>query len=97
YQKGEGFSDLADVYDEVLVQYSRYMGHVAANVGGMNENFKTYDQTGKVYDFVSKDKQREAILFFNQQLFTTPAWLVDNQELAKFDNGVMITRIKNVQ
>ena len=97
YQKGEDYSDLSELYLEVLTQYQRYMGHVATNIGGMNENFKTYDQTGAVYDFVSKSRQKEAILFFNQQLFTTPVWLIDSHELSKFDNGLMLTRIKGVQ
>jgi len=97
YQKGEDFNDLQEVYTEVLTQFYRYMGHVTANIGGMNENFKTYDQTGPVYDFVSKDRQRDAVLFFNKQLFATPSWLVDSQELSRFDNGVMIGRIKSVQ
>jgi hypothetical protein len=97
YQKGEDFSDLQEIYNEVVSQYLRYMGHVTANIGGMNENFKTYDQTGVVYDFVSKDKQHDAALFFNKQLFTTPSWLIDSKELSKFDNGVMIGRIKSVQ
>jgi hypothetical protein len=97
YQKGEGYSDLQDIYMEVLTQFYRYMGHVTANIGGMNENFKTYDQSGPVYDFVNKDRQRDAVLFFNKQLFTTPYWLIDSQELSKFDNGVMIGRIKSVQ
>jgi hypothetical protein len=97
YQKGENFSDVQSLYNEVLNQFSRYMGHVVTNIGGMNENFKTYDQTGPVYDFVSKDKQREAVMFFNKQLFATPLWLIDSQELVKFDNGVMLNRIKAVQ
>ena len=97
YQKGEDFSDLQDLYNEVLTQYTRYMGHVAANIGGMSENFKTYDQNGPVYDFVSKERQRDAVLFFNRQLFNTPSWLIDNQELSKFDNGLMLNRIKSVQ
>ncbi|MDB5131933.1 MAG: hypothetical protein JWR02_1682 [Mucilaginibacter sp.] len=97
YQKGENFSDVQSLYNEVLNQFTRYMGHVVTNIGGMNENFKTYDQTGSVYDFVSKDKQRDAVMFFNKQLFATPLWLIDSQELAKFDNGVMLNRIKSVQ
>ncbi len=97
YQKGEDFSDLQEIYEEVLIQYFRYMGHVAANIGGMNENFKTYDQKGAVYDFVGKDRQKEAIQFFNAQLFTTPLWLIESKELGKFDNGVMLNRIKAVQ
>ncbi|MDP9046787.1 MAG: zinc-dependent metalloprotease [Bacteroidota bacterium] len=97
YQKGENFNDVQSLYNEVINQFSRYMGHVTTNIGGMNENFKTYDQTGPVYDFVSKDRQRDAVMFFNRQLFTTPLWLIDSQELSKFDNGVMLNRIKALQ
>jgi Met-zincin/Domain of unknown function (DUF5117)/Domain of unknown function (DUF5118) len=97
YQKGEGYGDLQEIYTEILNQYFRYMGHVATNIGGMNENFKTYDQSGPVYDFVSKSRQKDAVLFFNQQLFTTPLWLIDANELSKFDNGLMLARIKVVQ
>jgi hypothetical protein len=97
YQKGEDFSDLQELYTEVLGQFYRYMGHVTTNIGGMNENFKTYDQTGPVYDFVAKDRQREAVLFLNKQLFAAPTWLIDKREMSKFDNGLIINRIKNMQ
>src|SRR5665213_1156997 len=97
YQQGEAFTDVQTLYNEVLTQFARYMGHVATNIGGMNENFKTYDQKGPVYDFVSKDKQRDAVMFFNKQLFTTPSWLINNQELGKFDNGIVLNRIKGIQ
>lgn len=97
YQKGKDYSDLKEIYTEIVGQYNRYMGHVATNVGGLSENFKTYDQTGAVYAYLSKAKQKEAIAFFNQQLFTTPLWLISNEQLAKFDNGTLLNRIKAVQ
>jgi len=97
YQKGKDYSDLKEIYTEIVGQYNRYMGHVATNVGGMSENFKTYDQSGPVYAYLSKAKQKEAITFFNQQLFTTPLWLINNEQLGKFDNGVLLNRIKSVQ
>ncbi|WP_442589621.1 zinc-dependent metalloprotease [Pedobacter sp. AW31-3R] len=97
YEKGQDFSDLKEIYTEVIGQFNRYMGHVATNVAGMNENFKTYDQKGPVYTYLTKAKQREAIQFFNQQLFTTPLWLINNAELSKFDNGTLLNRIKTVQ
>jgi hypothetical protein len=97
FQKGEDYSDLQEIYGEIILQFYRYMGHVTTNIGGMNENFKTYDQNGPVYSFVAKDRQRDAVLFFNKQLFTTPSWLIDNSELSKFDNGLILNRIKTVQ
>ncbi len=97
YQPGENYSDLEELYTEVLTQFYRYMGHALTNIGGMNENFKTYDQKGPVYDFVSKSKQRDAVMFLNKQLFATPWWLIDKPELGKFDDGLMLNRIKSVQ
>jgi hypothetical protein len=97
YRQGEEYDDLQSIYGEVLNQFYRYMGHVVTNIGGMNENFKTYDQKGAVYNFVPKTLQHDAVLFFNKELFITPLWLVDSKELAKFDNGIMLNRIKSVQ
>jgi hypothetical protein len=97
FQKGENFGDVQTLYNEVIGQYNRYIGHVTMNIGGMNENFKTYDQTGPVYGFVNKSLQHDAVDFLNKQVFTTPYWLINYNELSKFDNGIVITRIKAVQ
>ncbi|MES2417651.1 MAG: zinc-dependent metalloprotease [Bacteroidota bacterium] len=97
YEKGKDYGNLNEIYTEVINQFSRYMGHVAFNVGGLSENFKTYDQAGAVYSYIAKAKQKEAIAFFNQQLFTTPLWLINNEQLNKFDNGSLLNRIKGVQ
>jgi hypothetical protein len=97
YQKGEDYDDVQTLYNEVIGQYSRYIGHVTMNIGGMNENFKTYDQKGPVYGFVNKGLQHDAVVFLNQQVFTTPKWLINSEELGKFDNGVIINRIKALQ
>jgi hypothetical protein len=97
YEKGEDYGDLKEIYTEVVAQFNRYMGHVTTNVGGMSENFKTYDQKGPVYTYLPKSKQREAMSFFNTQLFKTPLWLINTAELNKFDNGVLLGGIKNVQ
>jgi hypothetical protein len=97
FQKGEEYDDAQTLYNEVISQYNRYIGHVTMNIGGMNENFKTYDQTGPVYGFVNKSLQHDAVVFLNQQLFKTPTWLINTAALSKFDNGVVLGRIKSVQ
>ncbi|MEE1946464.1 zinc-dependent metalloprotease [Pedobacter sp. KR3-3] len=97
FEKGKDFSNLSEIYGEIVGQFNRYMGHVTYNVGGLYENFKTYDQAGAVYKYLDKAKQKEAITFLNQQLFTTPLWLINSEQLNKFDNGAMLTRIKGVQ
>jgi len=97
FEKGKDFSNLSEIYGEIIGQFNRYMGHVTFNIGGLSENYKTYDQAGAVYNYITKAKQKEAINFLNQQLFTTPLWLINNEQLNKFDNGTMIARMKAVQ
>ncbi|MBO9571372.1 MAG: zinc-dependent metalloprotease, partial [Chitinophagaceae bacterium] len=43
-EKGEDYKDLDRVYDEVVGQFSRYMGHAAVNIGGIYGDAKTTDQ-----------------------------------------------------
>lgn len=76
----EGYANLSELYKEIAGQFSRYMGHVAKNVGGIYETPKTVEQAGPVYEYVPKSIQREAVRFLNRQLFTTPRWLI-NQDL----------------
>ncbi len=97
YRQGKDYSDLKEIYNEVVSQFNRYMGHVATNIGGLSENFKTYEQKGAVYAYLPKATQKDAVSFFNKNLFTTPLWLINSEELGKFDNGTLLNRIKGVQ
>lgn len=58
-EDGKNYDDLNTMYGQVLAQYNRYMGHVAANIGGVYEIYKTYDQEGAVYTHVDTEKQKE--------------------------------------
>ncbi|WP_244620351.1 zinc-dependent metalloprotease [Chitinophaga japonensis] len=82
-ESNEGYGNLGEMYREVAGQYGRYMGHVAKNVGGIYETPKTVEQEGAVYMPVPKATQQAAIRFLNQQLFTTPKWLLDNEILSR--------------
>lgn len=81
--ENEGYANLGELYGEVLGQYSRYMGHVAKNVGGIYETPKTVEQNGAIYEIVPKAKQKEAVSFLQAQLFTTPTWLIDKDILTR--------------
>jgi uncharacterized protein DUF4953/uncharacterized protein DUF5117/uncharacterized protein DUF5118 len=82
-EKGEDFKTLSDVYNEVVSQYSRYLGHVATNIGGVMTNYKTTDQAGAVFTVNPKAKQKEAVAFIQKNLFETPTWLLDKAILEK--------------
>jgi hypothetical protein len=74
----ESYEGLDEMYNQVQSQFGRYMGHVAKNIGGIYETPKMTEQDGGVYEFTPKSVQKEAMSFLNQQLFTTPTWLINN-------------------
>jgi hypothetical protein len=82
-EDAENYQNLTDIYNEVLSQYSRYMGHVMTNVGGIFTDYKTTDQAGAVYTVVPKAQQKEAVSFLQKQLFETPHWLLNKTILSK--------------
>ncbi|AWH73313.1 zinc-dependent metalloprotease [Dokdonia sp. Dokd-P16] len=96
-EEGQNYDELDKMYGQVLSQYNRYMGHVAANVGGVYEMYKTYDQEGAVYTHVHKAKQKEALDFLQTQLFDTPEWLLDNNIFDKIENAGSVERVRGFQ
>ncbi|MFD2568465.1 zinc-dependent metalloprotease [Pseudotenacibaculum haliotis] len=96
-KKGETYDELATMYGQVLGQFNRYMGHVAANVGGVYEHYKTADQEGAVYTHVDKDHQRKALRFINKELFATPKWMLDKNIFSKTQFSGAIERIGGMQ
>lgn len=93
-EKGEDYSELEGLYNSLVGQFRRYMGHVTKNVGGIYENPKTYDMEGNEYETVPSAIQNDAVTFLNEQLFKTPTWLLDQNIIAKInpDNGVELMK-----
>lgn len=73
----EDYERAGEMYQEVLQQFQRYMGHVLKNIGGTLTTPKTVEQPGDVYEFVPKEKQKRAMAFLQKELFATPEWLRD--------------------
>ena len=96
-EDGKNYDDLETMYGEVLNQYNRYMGHVTANIGGVYEHYKTYDQEGAVYSHVNKVKQKEALTFIQDNLFETQNWLLDAEIFNKFESAGSVERIRKFQ
>ena len=94
---GEDYSDLEAMYGQVLSQFNRYMGHVANNVGGVYEHYKTADQEGAVYTHVTKEKQAEALAFLDKNLFKTPQWLIDKTIFERIEYSGAVERIRGLQ
>ena len=95
--EGEDYSDLKEMYNTLLSQFRRYMGHVANNIGGVYQFYKTADQDGAVYTHVSKEHQKACVNFLNNHLFNTPYWMIEKDILNKIEFAGMTNRIRTVQ
>lgn len=96
-KEGENYDELQNMYDQILGQFNRYMGHVAANIGGVKETYKAYGEEGAVYEHAPRDKQTRAMKFLQDQLFTTPNWLLANDIFNKIESDGAIERIRSTQ
>ncbi len=97
YVEGSDFRELEEMYGEVRSQFNRYMGHVGRYVGGVKEEYKNIDQEGAVYTHAPKAKQKEAVLFLNDNLFTTPKWMLDQEILGKLQDYGAVETMRSLQ
>lgn len=96
-EEAENYKKLDEMYNQVVAQYRRYMGHVTKNVGGIYETPKTYDESGFIYEPTPKNLQRDAVAFLNKQLFETPKWLVDATVLPLTRPGSGVEQVRQLQ
>lgn len=94
---GEGYDDLEEIYGELVGQWSRYARHVATNIGGVYQTRKASNQEGWVYTPVPKDYQKKAMKFLNDNAFTTPDWLLDEEILHRIQAQGAMENIKRLQ
>lgn len=75
----EGYDDAQTIYDQLVAQFNRYMGHVRKNIGGIETTPSFVEQAKTVSVYTPKARQKEAVKFLQEQLFTTPKWLLDKK------------------
>ncbi len=91
------YQDLEELYGELISCYSRYVGHVVTNIGGVFENLKTPEQEGLVYTHLDKLSQQKSMQWLGNNLFETPRWLIDKNILQNIDHAGYFERIRRTQ
>ena len=77
-EEADQFDNVSRMYKALLGQYNRYVGHVAANIGGRFVTNHSIEQPNAVkYAPVPKDRQKRALNWLNDNLFKKPTWLVN--------------------
>jgi hypothetical protein len=97
FEEGKNYDDLEELYNQVVNQFNRYLGHVTSNIGGVYEYNKTYEQEGAVYTHVSKANQSRSVRFLNNELFKTPQWLNDQRIIEKTRIDGTVEKIRSIQ
>jgi len=95
--KTNNYDDLEELYGELLGVYSRFVGHVVTNIGGVIENLKTPEQGGFIYTHLDKKSQQESMQWLQKNIFETPEWLVDKKILQNIDHAGYFENIRGLQ
>lgn len=94
---GKNFEDLDELYSNVLGQWRRYMGHVTTYVGGVYQNYKTYEEDGVVYETVSEADQKRAMDFLIKHAFSAPTWAFNKEILDRTNQSTAIETFRSAQ
>jgi hypothetical protein len=97
YQEGEDYSQLAELYGQVAGQWSRYVGHVMANIGGVDWTRRAQGQAERPYTVIERDRQARAMDYLDRQVFTTPEWMIDPEIIFRIRNEGTADQIRGLQ
>ncbi len=82
----DDYTNLDEVYNDLVKQYDNYLFHVVKNIGGIYVTPKTMEEEGEVYLPVPKSIQKEALIFLDNHIFHQPDWLLTNDVLNKIQS-----------
>lgn len=74
---GQDYDEASNLYSAVIYQWSLYLYHVMANVGGMYLENLTVGDGQTSFQFVEKKKQLQALQFLLDEVLSEPRWLFD--------------------
>lgn len=94
---GEDYSLLRNMYEEILQQRSRELGHVANLVGGFTQENLWYGDANQVYFAVEAEQQRKAVAFLCQHAFQTASELIDPEITRRLEPSGAADRILSHQ
>jgi hypothetical protein len=90
-------SDLLELYNRTVGQWSNEANHVATLVSGAWVQYKSGGQSGSVYTPISREKQAEAVRFLNENVFKAPAYLIRPDIGERVEAGGIVPRINAPQ
>lgn len=74
-EPSQTYDDAAKLYAGVLFQWNLYHYHVMANIGGIYLENTVVGDGMKTYEFVEKERQKDALQFLLDDVLSYPEWL----------------------
>jgi hypothetical protein len=94
---GEDFSLLEDTYKTIMTHRGNWFRAVALNVGGVVESRTLGGRGTETFTRVSKEQQRQAVKFLNDNAFTTPTKLLNPAIINRFKYSGVANDVTNMQ
>tara|TARA_B110000467_G_scaffold109991_1_gene100309 strand:+ start:129 stop:2459 length:2331 start_codon:yes stop_codon:yes gene_type:complete len=97
-EPNENYSELNELYGELIGVYRRYIYHVLSLVGGVYDTPHNENQKG-VTRFVNVDskKQTEALSFLEKNLWNTQNWLMKSEMISQIKGEGVLNSIQGLQ
>jgi hypothetical protein len=95
--KTNDYDDLDELYDELLGVWSRYIGHVVTNVGGVHENRMKPNQEGFIFTPVAAKTQVASMDWLLKNAFASPEWLHDAKISRNIHHANYVESIRALQ
>jgi len=94
---GQDWTALAEMYGELLGQWSRVTTHVVNLVGGVEGDLVVSDDGRAAYRPTATATQRRAMTFLSREVFATPEWLLDRGILSRIEPAGAVERVRQAQ
>jgi hypothetical protein len=91
------YDDLEELYDELLGVWSRYIGHVVTNVGGVHENRLKPNQEGYIFTPVDAKTQTNSVNWLLTNAFASPDWLHESKISRNIHHANYVEEIRSLQ
>ncbi len=87
YEEGDLGANLSQLYNSVLGQFRRYIGHVTRNIAGVHHEYKSVEQTGAVYTPMTRERQKRALAWIDANVFTRPHWMIAEDYVSRLSTS----------
>lgn len=91
-ERGQTYTDAGKLYNGVIGQWNNYLYHVLSNVGGMYLDNTEVGDGQQTYTFVEKKRQKEALQFLLDEVFSNPEWLL-KADINKYTYPIQVSSV----